>query len=136
MNEKRSTIIKYAVAGLIGLVIAACYIFSNNVFKQQDATEIMKIICDGFSVGGLLLLLSGLLTFCNKNGVFDGIGYSFEIVFISRNWSRKRKFEDRRSFADYREEKAKKRSTSWFLVIVGGIELAIALLFLGLYYLV
>ena len=136
MNEKRSTIIKYAIATLIGLVIAASYIFASDVLKKQDTTEVMKIICDGFSVGGLLLLLSGLLTFCNKNGVFDGIGYSFEIIFVTKNWSTNRKFEDRRSFADYREEKAKKRSTSWFLVIVGGVELIIALVFLGLYYLV
>ena len=136
MNGKRSTIIKYAIATLIGLVIAGCYIFSSNVFKQQNVTDVMQILCDGFSIGGLLLLLAGLLTFCNKNGVFDGIGYSFEFIFVTKNWSTKRKFEDRRTFADYREEKAKKRSTSWFLVIVGGIELAIALLFLGLYYLV
>ena len=136
MNEKRLTTIKYAVAALIGLVIAGCYIFASNVFKQQDATEVMKILCDGFSIGGLLLLLAGLLTFCNKNGVFDGLGYSFEFIFVTKNWSTKRKFEDRRSFADYKEEKAKKRSTSWFLVIVGGAEVIIALIFLGLYYLV
>lgn len=135
MKDKRSTIIKYAIAAVIGLVIAATYIFSNKVLKQDDPSKVMQILADGFSIGGVLLAMAGLLTFCTKQGVFDGLGYSVETIFVSRNWS-KRRFEDRRSFKEYKEEKAKKRTTSWFLVIVGGIEFLISCVFLGLYYIV
>ena len=135
MNDKLSTIIKYAVTAVIGLLIALAYVLSFGIFTLENSTEVMEILHNGFFISGVLLAMAGLLTFCNKQGVFDGLGYSFEIVFISRNWS-KRKFEDRRTFTEYKEEKAEKRKTSWFLVIVGGAEIVVSLIFLGLYYLV
>ena len=135
MKDKRSIITKYAIGSLIGLVIALTYFIACDIFNQKDATDVMKILSDGFAVGGILLSMAGLLTFCSAKGAFDGLGYSVETIFVSRNWS-KRKIEERRTFSEYKEEKAKKRTTRWFLVIVGGIEFLISCVFLGLYYIV
>lgn len=121
----KDTIIKYSVTFGTGLIVAILYCIIKGAFKAEEGVDRLRIICDGVTIPGVLMLCVGLLTYVNKEGFFDGLGYSFKKMRVVR---RNYRIEDdsTKSYYDYKKSVEKNRKTYWHLVIVGLVFLAAA----------
>ena len=130
MRERisKATIIKYAVTFAAGLVLAFLYCLMKGLFESGEEIDRLRIVCDGVTLSGVLMLCVGLLTLVNKEGIFDGLGYSFRSmrrVFLNYRWDDK---DTPKTYYDYKQSVDKKRKISWNLIIVGLCFLAVAIL--------
>ena len=99
------------------------------------AKDVFKILTDGFFIPGVLFLGVGGISYVTREGAFDGIGYAFSSIFVTKNWS-SRRFKDRETYAQYKERKAGKRTVLAFLLHVGGIMFILSMVCLLIYNLV
>lgn len=126
----KSLLIKSGLALTLGLGVSVIYISSRG-YADLELVEQYRTLCDGFTIPGLMMILVGLLFWLGNLGAFDAFGYLFRYVI--------------RSFApgaikigrylDYIEERREKRLKGYgFLFIAGGILMAVAIVFLVLFY--
>jgi hypothetical protein len=91
-----------------------------------------RVLCDGFSIPGILMVLFALLFTLNNLGALDTIAYlmSFLPRMIAPG-----AFGEPEQLVDYVESRRAKRTKGYgFLYIVGFIFLGIAIVFLYLFY--
>lgn len=129
MNKKRSAR-KFLIAFAIGMVIAAGVFTARGGLEYTDTVTVLQAFCDAFFVPGILFMGFGALLFCADDGLFDMMNYGVMKVI---NLSRSKKHRDAfpKSFYDYRQMKDGKRKGGFgYLFIVGGVFMALAVLFL------
>ena len=132
MSEKgKSNLLKY------GITIAACIIMSLfyiilRDFPQQELAEKYRILCDAFTVPGVLVILSGALIAVTNEGALDGITYACGTAFKALLPGGRLKTE---KYYDYVQRKKEKRVKGYgFLFVVGGAWMVLALVFMILFY--
>lgn len=133
MKKRRSGIIKYSVSLLVGALIAWGVLSTHGFFAAETAAERYRFLCDAFFVPGVLMMAAGALIFVANDGLFNGIAYAARYVarmFVP--WSGKRD-ESYGDFVASRSEKGGIKGYS-FLFAIGGLYLALSVLFLILYY--
>lgn len=125
---------KSAIDNLINLVIGAVFGFVvawlQGLFRAETASDVFRILSDGYFVaGGLLLAMAGL-RWATNGGAFDGLGYSFKSAFgrIMPDYE-KRKV----TFAEYREAREEKNKSAAPLLISGLVYVAVSVVFLMIY---
>ena len=129
MNKKRSAK-KFLIAFAIGMVVAVGVFAARGGLEYTDTVLVLQAFCDAFFVPGILFMGFGALLFCADDGLFDMMNYGVMKVI---NLSRAKKHRDAfpKSFYDYRQMKEGKRKGGFGnLFIVGGIFMALAVLFL------
>lgn len=117
-----ATLKKYLKSSLTGLIIAFIIMVLKGIFKAVSNYEILRAVCDGFFVSGVLLICFGLLIFSSNMGTFDMISYGVRQVVRIIVPSR---FE-KQSFYDYRAEKQKKQKAFLPMIFCGIGEVIIA----------
>ncbi len=125
-NSGKRSWIKYLVTVVVGagLVVLICGL--KGAFRATEPREVVRIVSDGFTLVGILLVCVGFLTVLNKAGAFDGLGYSFHsMARVFRNYRNDDKTT--KTYYDYKKAADKKRKRQWFLVIVGAGFLVIAI---------
>lgn len=132
MNRQRKIkLIQYGICGSVCLLLAAVYLISND-FLSLGTKDLLRILCDAFTIPGLLCVFAGLLVWGSNEGAFDGVGYVLSYAFhalIPGN------IHPRESYRDYLERKRGKRVAGYgFLFVCGGICILLALLFLILFH--
>jgi hypothetical protein len=126
------TVIKYAITLAIGLGIV--YIFYS--LRQDSIHTINKqyrVLCDAFTVPGLLMIMFGLLIWVSTTGTFDILSYAFAYAFSrlvpGMTYYREEKYYD------YVQRKKGQRVKGYsFLFICGFVFLAVAVVFRYLFY--
>lgn len=139
--SNKSKFTPYLISLAIGLAVAATIfsllMASAGVETFQKPRMLFSKLTDATFVTGVIFACIGVLTFAGREGTFDGLGFAFESIFVVRNWSPRRKFEERETFADYKDRKAEKRKEkkpfSHFFV-TGGFYIVLAIIFLIVYY--
>lgn len=130
---KRSNILRYLIASAAGLLIALIVILVKSVFSMTDYREIMRALSDAFFVAGVLLTAAGIVLVASNGGVFTMISYGvrlmFSVMFI-RDMN-KRKYKD---YYEYKVAREEKKISFAYLLFVGLAHLAIAAIFLVLFY--
>lgn len=117
--DKKIKIIQYSVTTFIGLIMLFIYALLHDMFNQDSFKSVIGLMSNGFLIPGLLLILSGLLTFVGKTGFFDIMGYGFRSLWILCTPSKKA-LQERKTFYEYKEEKnANERHWYPFLCLVG-----------------
>lgn len=103
----------------------------RNIFTVTQTHEILKAVCDGFFVAGILVTAFGLLVIASNGGTFDMLKYGVYTLFalFLRNPA-KRKY---RTFYDYRLAVQDKKRGFGYMLIVGGAFLVIAGILLIVY---
>lgn len=127
----KTRLLKYGLSTLFCLVMAGVYLLQFD-FDKLTQLELYKALCDAFTFPGALLILVGLLLAVSNEGALDGIGYvlSYAVKMLIPG-----KHGQSKRYYDYVEEKRSKRVKGYgFLFIVGGISMAVALVFLALFY--
>ena len=130
-KESRSLILRYSVTSAIGLFLVYSYASSFD-FAQLTLMEKYHVLCDAFSLPGILLILLGLLIKMNNVGALDtmAFGLSYLIhMFIPGG------VDNMDTYLDFVEARREKRVKGYgFLFVVGFILFAIAVVFLLLYF--
>lgn len=132
-KDKKTILWRYLLCFGIGLVfvVVVCAI---GGFFQDNAKENMKLLHNAFfSVGGLMVLFSGLL-YVSSEGAFLGIGYAFSWVIKSLIPLGRRKMQE--TYAEYRERKLskEKKKGDHCLVFTGLLFIAVSIVFLVIWY--
>lgn len=132
MNERwKVNLLKYGISAVVcgGLV---WFYVSQRSFGAQELMEKYRILCDAFTVPGLLLMMFGALLAISNQGAFDGIGYALSITWKALIPGGRTKME---KYFDYVERRRSKKTNGYgFLFVVGGVCMAIALVFMILFY--
>ncbi len=125
-------LLRYGIAVAVGLLIALIVLLAKSVFTQTNVTEIMRILSDAFFLSGVILTAAGLLVFVSAGGAFDMIAYGFRMLFVMlRRDLSKRKYKD---YYEYRQARQEKKRSIAYLLVVGLVMLAVAVIFLILFY--
>lgn len=132
VREKMKTVYKYLITAAFGAVLAFIVLLIKDVFHLSQTVDVMKALCDGFFVSGVLIACFGGLVFASNGGVFDMITYGVKNLF----WLFKKNPADRKykDFYEYREAMKEKKRSYGYMVIVGLAYIAVSLIFLALYY--
>ena len=126
------TVYKYLITAAFGAVLAFIVLLIKDVFHLSQTVDVMKALCDGFFVSGVVLVCVGGLVFVSNGGVFDMLAYGIRTFFESF----KKNVTDRkyRTYYDYKESKKDRKTSFSFLVIVGVVFIAVSMIFLVFYY--
>lgn len=127
--------LKYGISVGICLILAYVYAalridFSN--LAEVERVDLYLILCDAFSIPGLIMLMSGFLMTVSNQGALDGVGYvavhavRMLIPGAAAKTERYKEYVDRR--------RANRIKGYGFLYVVAGIFLAIAGVFMALFY--
>lgn len=134
MNGKlRNGIIKYSVSVVSAGSVTVYMLASRGYGEVTVAAEKYRLLCDAFSVPGVLMILIGALIWLDNLGANDGVLF----YFFSRVKNfffpvQERKKETYLQYVQRRREREKTKGFS-FLFIVGGVFCAVATVFLVLF---
>ena len=139
MSDKQRTVsnvIKYGISAALTLLLAYAFV-SFRVEALSDLArlsdvELYRILCDAFTVPGLRFLMAGLLMTISNAGALDGVGYVVGNAVKMLIPGRAAKME---RYKEYLDRKRENRPKGYgFLYVVGGAAMAVALVFLFLFY--
>lgn len=129
-KQLKSLLIKSGTALVLGLGIALAFYNSRNG-EALDLVEQYRVLCDAFTIPGLMMILVGLLLWLSGLGALDAIGYLFRYVvqaFVPG-------VTKVAHYLDYVEEQREKRAKGYgFLFVAGGILMVVAIVYLVLFY--
>lgn len=135
-NQNKSNRIAYIISILFVVILVGLYVGLRD-FKGISLMEKYRMLCDAFTIPGVLLILVGALVWASDLGGFYGIGFVFNYAKKSlTHFFVPGSLGNTESYYDYIErKKSEGHLTGYgFLFIVGGITMAIALVFLFLFY--
>lgn len=115
---------------LVGAGISVEYVSQMELASQTLADQ-YRILCDAFTIPGALMVLFACLLSLSGEGALDGIGYCLAQagkILTFRGASLEK-------YADYLERRQSNRLKGFgFLYVVGLAFLAVAVVFLALFY--
>ncbi len=124
---KNRNLITYIVGIVIGMIFFFIYAFSGGLFETTTTSELLRVLCDCFTVPGIILGGMGLLSWASNKGAYDMLSYGFGSVFGPFwNLITGKKSEYKR-FYEYKVEKEEKRkpwNREFFFVGLGFLALA------------
>ena len=123
---------KYLVTVGVGALMAYFYVAMRD-FAGSSTMERYRMLCDAFTIPGIILLAVGALVALSNEGVFYGLTYA--LTYFVRTLFPFGGRREQEKYYDYVERKRENRTTGYgFLFIVGAAFMAIALVFLILFY--
>ena len=131
MSDKAKTrLVKYGVCAAFTAVMVWLYLWLR---ETPDGFVLwMRVLCDAFTMPAVILLCVGGLVWASNEGALDGVGYLVSYMTKALIPGKRKEIE---KYADYVERKREKRGGGFgFLLISGAVVLAIALVFLALFY--
>ena len=128
----KSKIIKYGVVSAIGLLMGYFVLNNYGFFESDDVLYRYRVLCDAFTIPGVIFIMCGALVWISQQGMFDTLSYAGKM--IKDQFSRE---HEHIKYGDYVVEKREKRNHGGFgfLVITGLAFVAISLVFFALFYL-
>lgn len=137
MSEKaKNRLIRYGLTVLVGALMAFGVYQSRGGFAENvTLVERYRLLCDMFSVPGVVLLSFALLIFISNEGLFTIFSYAFSYVYRMFIPGALIGYKQER-YADYVERKREKgKLTGYsFLTVTAVAFLAIAGVFMYLFY--
>ncbi len=116
------------LAGISAAIVVAVSFFRG--IAHAEGRDVLRCLCDGFFVGGALILIAGTLVWTADQGVADGLGYSVSRFFRRRGPN----YDDRReTYSEYKERKHSKKVHVAEFFICGGILLVVSIILMIIY---
>ena len=129
----KSRLIKYGGSAAASLVMSflTFSIYGKEKFLSSPLVDQYRILCDTFSVPGVMLIMAGLLVLVSNQGAFEGIGYALRHA-VKMLVPGPKKME---TYYDYLKRKRGKKITGYgFLFVTGLVNLFLAGIFMALFY--
>ena len=128
----RNNLLKYGIAALVGGAMTYFTLWSYEYTAVVDTAEKLRLLGDAFTIPGVILIMVGFLVMVANGGFFNGISYAFSyavrMLIPGAN-------KDVGKYSDYVERRSKTPKMSFsFLFVVGGVFLAVAVVFVVLFY--
>ena len=132
MSEKvRKGLLKYGISTAVCGILVVFYCAVRD-FSQMELVEKYRTLCDAFTIPGLLALCVGVLIWASNDGMFYGLSYCLNVAWRALIPGARYKFE---RYYDYVTRKKEKRIDGYgFLFLCGGVCMAVALVFMLLFY--
>lgn len=134
MSHLKTNLLKYGISGAIALALAYVFINLRVDFQNPGNTPLVewyRIVCDAFTIPGLIFLMVGCLVSLSNQGALDGIGYAATVAFrmlIGAGAKMER-------YKEYLERRRANRMKGYgFLYVVGGVCMAVSGVFMILFY--
>ena len=136
ISPLKKNLIKYGVSISLSLLLAFFYVYVRVDFADPGATALVewyRIICDAFTIPGLILLMLGCLMSLSNTGAMDGLGYVVSIaVKMLIPFGNKK---DERYYDYYQRKQQQGKVTGYgFIFITGLVFMAVAMVFFVLFY--
>ena len=115
---------------VLGFVMALSCAFLLDVFHAETLRDVYRLLSDCFFLPTTILLGSAGLNWAKNGGVWDGLGFTFKtmIARMQPNYESKRI-----TFAEYRQKREEKSSSSLPSLLAGLVYLVLAVVFLVLF---
>ena len=132
MSKKAKFLLQYGCSAAIVIVCAVGYVLGKDM---SEATQLdwYRILSDAFTLPGRLLVFSSILVWLSGEGALDGIlycGYALIRLIIPG-----KALEPMEKYGDFVERRREKKTTGYgYLIITGGISVAIGIVFLVLFH--
>ena len=126
----KANLIKCGIATVIGGLLSYFYV-SVREFGAQLLMEQYRILCDAFTIPGMLYILFALLMTISNEGALDGVGFCVKqaLRMLTPKGLGGEKYDE------YVERRRKNRVKGYgFLYIVGAIFMAVSGVFMALFY--
>lgn len=130
-KSRKVMILRCLSAAAVGGAVAWFY-GSSRWQEEMELVEQYRVLCDAFSIPGIMMVLFAMLFSLNNVGALDTIAYlmSFLPRMIAPG-----AFGEPEKLIDFVENRRQKRTKGYgFLYIVGFIFLGIAIYYLVLFY--
>ena len=131
----KKNLIKYGVSVSLSLLLSFFYVYVRVDFADPGATALVewyRIICDAFTIPGLILLMLGCLMSLSNTGAMDGLGYVVSIALKMLIPGGGLKMERYKEYLDRR--RANRVRGYGFLYLVGAGCMMVSLVFMALFY--
>ena len=126
----KANLIKSGIVSAVGILAVILFVSSSD-FGAQTMVEKYKILCDAFTIPGLLMLMFAAMLSISNEGGLDGISYLMKQGFRMLTF----RGLGQEKYLDYVQNRRENRLTGYgFLYIVGAAFMAVALIFLALFY--
>ena len=127
----RTNLLKYGITAAVCLALAAVYCLLRDISRLSLLGR-YRTLCDAFTVPGLLCLCVGSLLWVSNDGFFNGLGYCLHVAWKALLPGGRQHIE---RYKEYVERHNRKKVTGFsFLLVCGGVCMAIAITFLVLFY--
>lgn len=125
-------VVRYGIAIAIGAIIVLVYIFPMiNAVQPETTYALYKIIADGFTLSGVMLMGVALLVIFANAGIFNFLNYTVQWVLSRMIHSMK---AARQSYGDWLADRGKKKTPWLFLLLPGAIYFLVGMIFVILFY--
>lgn len=115
---------KYVGSAIAAAVVWILVFWRGGGFAPESGMHLLRCVCDGLFVSGVLVAAAGLLTLLNSGGAFDIVAFSTAKIT---------KRAGKKTFYEYCEDKKNRRVIRWFLVITGAVFLIAAIIVTAVY---
>ena len=103
-----------------------------GVFVTTDTKFLLARLCDAFFIPGVVSVGVGLLVLLSNGGAFDMFAYGGRVfIGMFRKDPLERKYG---SYHEYRRARKEKKRSFWYMIIVGGVYVAVAAVLFVVYY--
>ena len=129
-NSVRSVLLRYGITAACGAAIVLLVLDLHGYSSLTTDLERYRLLSNAFTIPGTVILMIGLLVLISGTGIFDGLSYVL-------NWLRLTllPFGKQERYYDHVQRRhARKTPNGLFLIIVGAAYLAVAIVFLVLFY--
>ena len=130
-KRTRSLLLKYGIGSAVALLLAAVMLIAkwSEIKTIQDQ---YRILSDGFTIPGLFYVFASIMMLVTNEGALNGIGfilsYTVKRLIPGRHG-------EQENYGRYVERKKRNQVTGYsFLFVIGGVCLALSVLFTVLFY--
>ena len=105
------------------------FLYLNGYDPNGAAVDRYRLLADGFTIPGMLMVMIAALIWISTQGMFDGLSYCFRQaanIFIPFTGAKKK----HQTYFDFKEERSDKRASGYgFLFFCGCGFLSVAVIF-------
>ena len=131
-KQARIRLIKYGAAAVFVGILAYIYIAERD-FAGAALVEKYWMLCDALTIPGILLIMFGSMVWVANMGALDGIAYALTHTLRSLIPGMRAGADEK--YADYVERRREKPVRGYgFLFVSGCITMAVALVFMALFF--
>lgn len=129
------TVIRYGIITAIGFFLMWFVLWTNDYSTITDEARRFKVLADSFTVPGVILIMVGLLILLSSFGAVDGLAYALGGLFRRLIPGARHNEAEKETYYDYvMRKKAKQRPSLLPFFVVGGIFLAVSIIYIVRFY--